>query len=103
MEGEVGIGRGVTLPEGGWGLSVFRYFSGNNPTKRRQSNGAAENAEFLYENESYLIRGACFEAYKEMGPGFLEAVYQDCLAKEFTRQNIPFVSQGAWGHPFNCC
>jgi GxxExxY protein len=49
--------------------------------------------EFLYEQESYVIRGACFEVYKEMGPGFLEAVYQECLAKEFARQNIPFVAQ----------
>lgn len=52
-----------------------------------------KNTEFLYEQESYAIRGACFEVYKEMGPGFLEAVYQECLAKEFTRQNIPFIAQ----------
>lgn len=54
---------------------------------------ARKNTEFLYERESYLIRGACFEVYKEMGPGFLEAVYQECLAKEFARQKIPFVPQ----------
>lgn len=52
-----------------------------------------KNTEFLYQQESYAIRGACFEVYKEMGPGFLEAVYQECLAKEFTRQNIPFNAQ----------
>ena len=52
-----------------------------------------KSGEFLYEQESYAIRGACFEVYKEMGPGFLEAVYQECLAKEFTRQNIPFITQ----------
>jgi len=48
---------------------------------------------FLYAQESYAIRGACFEVYKEMGPGFLEAVYQECLAKEFARQKIPFIAQ----------
>jgi hypothetical protein len=30
-------------------------------------------SELLYEKESYAIRGAIFEVYKEMGPGFLEA------------------------------
>jgi GxxExxY protein len=49
--------------------------------------------EFLYEQETYAIRGACFEVYKEMGPGFLEAVYHECLQKEFISQNIPFIAQ----------
>ncbi len=44
----------------------------------------------LYRDESYKIIGACFEVYKAMGPGFLEAVYQECLAKEFTMLEIPF-------------
>ena len=51
------------------------------------------DSKLLYEQETYAIRGACFEVYKEMGPGFLEAVYQECLAKEFHRQNIPFIAQ----------
>ena len=46
--------------------------------------------EILYKEESYKIMGACFEVYKAMGPGFLEAVYQECLAKEFNIQKIPF-------------
>ena len=33
----------------------------------------------IYEKESYEILGACFEVYKQMGPGFLEAVYQESL------------------------
>jgi len=47
----------------------------------------------IYENESFLIRGAIFEVYREMGCGFLEAVYQECLEKEFSIRNIPFQSQ----------
>ena len=49
--------------------------------------------DLVYEDESYAIRGAIFEVYKEMGCGFLEAVYQECLEKELYRQNIPFGSQ----------
>jgi len=49
--------------------------------------------DLLYKEESYLIRGAVFEVYREMGCGFLKAVYQECLEKELHKQNIPFVSQ----------
>ena len=31
--------------------------------------------------------------YREMGCGFLEAVYQECLEKELTARNIPYVAQ----------
>lgn len=47
----------------------------------------------LFEQETYAIRGAVFEVYREMGCGFLEAVYQECLEKELTRRGIPFVAQ----------
>jgi GxxExxY protein len=46
--------------------------------------------EIVFKEESYRIMGACFEVYKEKGNGFLEAVYQECLAIEFTDQGIPF-------------
>lgn len=50
-------------------------------------------AEVIYKDECYQIMGACFEVYKQMGAGFLEAVYQECLAIEFTEQHIPFAAQ----------
>ncbi len=49
--------------------------------------------KLLFEDESYVIRGAVFEVYRHLGSGFLEAVYQECLEKELTERNIPFVSQ----------
>ena len=49
--------------------------------------------ELIYKEESYKIIGACFEVYKEMGCGFLELVYQECLEKELTLQGIPFDAQ----------
>jgi GxxExxY protein len=50
-------------------------------------------AEIVLKDESYIIMGACFEVYKEMGCGFLEPVYQECLEREFASQGIPFRSQ----------
>ncbi|MBN2801724.1 MAG: GxxExxY protein [Deltaproteobacteria bacterium] len=47
----------------------------------------------IYEDESYAIRGDIFEVHKNMGSGFLEAVYQECLEKEFSLRNIPYVAQ----------
>ena len=49
--------------------------------------------KILFEKESYAVRGCVFEVYREMGCGFLEAVYQECLEKELRRQNIPFEAQ----------
>ncbi len=45
-----------------------------------------------FEEESFRIRGAIFEVFREIGCGFLEAVYQECLEKEFRSQEIPFSS-----------
>jgi GxxExxY protein len=46
-----------------------------------------------YEAETYAIRGAIFEVYREMGCGFLEAVYQECLEREFHNRKILFEAQ----------
>jgi GxxExxY protein len=49
--------------------------------------------ELVAKEESYRIMGACFEVYKELGCGFLEAVYQECLEIELKLQQIPFRAQ----------
>lgn len=48
-------------------------------------------ADLIFKDESYKIIGCCFEVYNQLGPGFLEAVYQEALAMEFTEQGVPFV------------
>jgi GxxExxY protein len=47
----------------------------------------------IFKDESYAIQGAIFEVHNVMGNGFLEAVYQECLEKEFRLRNIPFEAQ----------
>ncbi|XZE21591.1 GxxExxY protein [Pirellulaceae bacterium SH449] len=49
--------------------------------------------EVLFKEESYKIVGSCFEVYNELGCGFLEAVYQECLQIEFELQSVPNVAQ----------
>ena len=44
----------------------------------------------VYKDESYKIIGAAFKVYNTLGPGFLEAVYQEALEIEFQRQGIPY-------------
>jgi GxxExxY protein len=51
--------------------------------------------EIIYKDESYRIMGACFEVYKEVGCGFVEPVYQECLELELAIQGVPFVAQAA--------
>jgi len=50
-------------------------------------------SKLIYKKESYKIRGAAFEVYKEMGSGFVEPVYQECMEKELARSEVPFKSQ----------
>ena len=49
--------------------------------------------ELIFAKESYAIMGACFQVYKDMGHGFLEPVYQECLKIEFDHLAIPFEEQ----------
>ena len=53
----------------------------------------ADDEKFCCEEETYAIRGAVFEVYKNLGNGFLEAVYQEALEMEFEKRGIPFAAQ----------
>jgi GxxExxY protein len=49
--------------------------------------------ELLYEETTYKIIGAAIEVHKELGPGYLESVYEDALCYELEKMNIPFERQ----------
>lgn len=43
-----------------------------------------------HEELTYEVRGAFFEVYNTLGPGFKEVVYHNALAKKFELKNISF-------------
>ena len=47
----------------------------------------------MRDKKTYSIIGAAMEVHKELGSGFLEAVYQEAMEKELAYQEIPYKSQ----------
>lgn len=49
--------------------------------------------KIVFKEESYKIIGACMKVHRALGAGFLEAVYEEAMEKEFIEQAIPFRRQ----------
>ena len=49
--------------------------------------------KIVFKEESFKIIGACMKVHRTLGSGFLEAVYEEALEKEFKNKKIPFEKQ----------
>ena len=50
-------------------------------------------SKLLYSDLTYKIIGTAKEVYRELGPGYLESVYEDALCYELDLLNIPYQRQ----------
>jgi GxxExxY protein len=57
------------------------------------ASGSFKYVVLLYEDLSRSIIGAAIEVHRNLGPGYLESVYANYLAKELTALNIKFERQ----------
>jgi len=49
--------------------------------------------DFLYENESYKIRGACFDVWKSFGGAFKEKIIDRALTKALEKRGLKIDEQ----------
>ena len=56
-------------------------------------NLGAKPSKLILEEETYAIVGAAMEVYYKLGSGFLEAIYQEALAIEFSLRGVSYEQQ----------
>ncbi len=53
----------------------------------------ANKTNIIYPDLSYKIMGAIFEVHSELGPGFLESVYEKALIEELSNRGLEIETQ----------
>lgn len=61
--------------------------------KPSAKNTKGTNEKILFKDECCQMQGAIFDVYREMGCGFLEFMYQECLEKEFRKTESDHTAQ----------
>ncbi len=51
------------------------------------------NTAMVFDQTTEKIIGCAIEVHKYLGPGLLESTYEECLAYELSKSNIPFERQ----------
>lgn len=51
------------------------------------------NDEYTFKQECYDVVGLCMLVHRELGSGFLEAVYQEALEIEFVKADIDHIRE----------
>jgi len=54
---------------------------------------ATNKTNIIYPDLSYNIMGAIFEVHKELGPGFLESIYEKALIEELSSRGMKVETQ----------
>lgn len=60
---------------------------------RMTADETEKEGAMLYEGLTYAIRGAVYEVYNVLGPGFKEDIYHNALANELRLRDVSFVEK----------